>query len=301
MHKRFEYLTPQMFAERRGVSRPTVHNWMKRGILKGVIRTNGDSGFYLIPESNLDIEIEIRGPGRPLNNIPKSNIPKSLKEKFEAVVGMRRSSITYDELYQLFERNASYEEIASITGVSRQAIAQTYKKYFSHIFGPKMESRKRVTRKKIKERFESSLDKVEKLSILKRIVENVGLEIKPIPAVNSQGYGWCKVSKVEINGKLCAVYHAKETTEPSPRAYRVYYRPNISKGTVEKTDFVLVMTGRDVERVFVIPSKILLDSYGGSSRSMKTFYFPTEKYPPYNNMFPDIDWWQFEDAWNQLK
>lgn len=293
-------LTVREFCEEINVARYTVYKWLKEGRLEGVVRDH--MGVYLIPESNL--KIAKPGIGRPRKKRalqrggPPS--PKEARDRFNSMSFNRTRQVlfSYDELDGLFNEDLTYQQIADMAGVSRQRIEQIYSAYFAPFRGTGKDRRKNFFRKEWKERAKAHIEETEKLSLLKREAEKVGFEVRSVQTPNNPSYFYSNL--IIVNDKLCGVYYSIIHTKTGEGCCRTYYRFNISWAMIEQVEFIIVLTGEDAERTFIIPSKVMLN-LRRTTRRYKTWYVPSDKLKTYNNQYPDIDWWSYESAWNLLE
>jgi transcriptional regulator with XRE-family HTH domain len=292
-------LTVKEFALEKGITRETVYNWILKGRLKDVINPGGMG--YLIPESNLSVEKCFAG--RPKGSIYKTPIA-TIDDARERYNSNRYSNynrtipLSFDELYELFRGETTQEQVAQLTGVSRQRVQQVYKMYFAPFLSSGEARRRRLFRERWAEKAKAHVDTVEGLSIIKRIAEEKGFKVESIQADYNPSY--CYSNRLLINGKLCRIYLSLVPGRVGPKNLRKYFKVNITKAAIKDTEFVIVITGNEVRRVFIFPTK-LLQSQFYEKHINKIFYLPEKQLPPYQNQHPNIDWWTWEDAWSQLE
>lgn len=295
-------LTVTQFAKEVDVSRATVINWILSGRMEGLTRYG--SGPYLIPDTEHNLSLRKLSPGRRKRGEKKEPIPFSsveeAREKFNFLRRWsyeRKMTLTYDELLELFDGDATFQEIAEIVGVKRQRVHQIYDEYFKPFMASGRDRRKVLFRQRWRERAENHPDTVERLSLVKKVAEDVGFKVEAVqsPSKETRYY----MDRVLINGKLCRIFFSKVAYQIVD-GYRAYHRLNVSRSAITTSDFIVIMTGENARRTFVFPSDVLLSHYKEDQKH-KMFYLPTDPQEPYNNQFPKIDWWRWEEAWSLLE
>jgi hypothetical protein len=53
------------------------------------------------------------------------------------------------------------------------------------------------------------------------------------------------------------------------------------------------------DRIFIIPTRDVLDAYGSHERGFLSLFIPTESRPSYQNSQPRLAWGKYEGAWPQ--
>jgi len=299
MKNKYRLLTVAQFAKEKDVSKATVLYWIKKNRLKDLIRYG--KGPWLIPDSNLSVEV--RGPGRPPLDPPAS--PAEAKQRYDYSVtnaGYRRKlQFSYDELQDLFDKGMVFQEIADMSGVTRQRIEQIYSTYFAPFGKSGRERRRDQTKIDQAEKADVYLEGIEKLALLRKILQKIGgYEVEPI---QTKGMPWtCHVSTALVNGKRCGVYHSKISVLMTKTGRRRYYRINMSRTSVNNVEFMIIMTGKKAETIFVVPSSVISDTFKNLAEDAryKCLYVPSEDLPVYNNNHPEINWWSYVEAWSQL-
>lgn len=281
------FLTVTEFSKRKNVSRVTIYKWIEDGKLEGAYKQKGEP--LMIPEECLSLEIRLTKPPRVL---------LSKEEKFER---MKRIPFTLAELEQMFEEGKSFREIGDLAGVSWQAIAQLYKKYFSSAMASGRERRKDLVKKKWDQKAISHLDEIDKLSILKEEALKNGYEVSSVQHAGQLG-GWF-TDRLLINGKLCRVFYSPTASliTSKPGRSKLYYRFTVARATPSKSDFIFFIAGEDPHQIFIFPSEVIAERFKSNKRPLKIFYIPIEYKEPHNNILPKIDWWAYLGAWNLLE
>jgi hypothetical protein len=277
---------------------------MKLGFLGDINKSPGEP--FLIPESCLLLPnpqkikeakpIYIKPDRR--RRFPIASLDEA-RGRYNRRNETRKIHLSFDELKDLFDQGATLREIGLMTGVSWQAISQIYKKYFAPFSVSNKERQHNFVRDRQIKKAEEHFLSIEKMAKMTEIVTNLGMDVEPI--VINRLLTRCNTYRVIVNDRLCGVYHLTSTHNP-PGLLRSYHRINLSRNSVSKLEFIIFFIGDDLNRVFVIPSKIILNRYNmESEKSWKTFYIPTEKLPPYKNQYPIIDYWKYENRWDLLK
>ena len=229
----------------------------------------------------------------------------AVKERYEARAG-RKIGLPFDLLFErLKSDDCRLSDIAKDAGVSRQAIHFIYNRYFRDLFGDRTgrERQKVSAEKKNTERNSNKYKRRQIFNIIREKflfakVSTIGDELKMEITLNVGLDGlWGFIC---LNSFRC-LFHTSNKVFWS-NAHAKYYSYSIQLHRLEQTEFV-IFHGQDKEyseRIFIVPTHILKNRFTeGDSR--KFFYLPVEKVVPYNNMFPKIDFWQYENAWYLLK
>ena len=103
-----------------------------------------------------------------------------------------------------------------------------------------------------------------------------------------------------VNGHLCSIHLWTTIERTSKCTRRFYISVPLSYYKLMEVEAVLFYTAVPnlPEHVFVVPSALLRARvFGSSSQDTKAVYLPVEKLPVYNNVYPRIDYWEYENAW----
>lgn len=292
MNNKPGFLTVRKFAEQRGITLHTVYKWIREGKLPEVVKHYGEVTY--IPESYLTLEIDRKPSGRPEGS--GRPIPKLLSKE-ERFNRTKRIPFSLSELEQLLNEGKTFREIGDMAGVSYQAISHLYKHHFEHLMPTGWERRKAIINEQWKQKGKTYLDGIEHLSIIAEEAKKVGYEVEPIEKESIRG--WHK-DKILINGKICRVYHPKVPGSTSEDSNRLYYRISLSRSPLLKCDFLIALVGEGPYDIFIFPSGDILDQFG-EGKHHKMLYIPSEYQDPYNNQYPKIDWWDYQQAWGRLQ
>lgn len=299
-------------AERLKVSPQMVRILIKRGLIEGAIKRKNRVGlsWYEMPARSvqkLAKQYQGRIPRKEYDTTGRRKLkpPSSeaeARQRFDANqksdVDNRKVFISYDELKEMYATNERYQVIGDALGVTRQRAHQIYQRYFEPWMLPSGE-RSRIRTEEIREeRCMEDILSVDKMAKLKDIAESLDFEFKPLRYNHKNWKG--NHGLALVGGRVCNIHISEVASLVSPVGYRKYYRFHLTRPRMEACDFVILMTGSDCDRVFIIPSKTILQQFDEETK-FKQFFVPTEKYPVYNNNPPRIDWWRFLEAWDQLE
>jgi transcriptional regulator with XRE-family HTH domain len=307
------WLTVREFAKERGISTGTVYRWMRMGMFDDVFKVPGEP--FVLPDTYLLVDRPRRErmatyhkKEKPPKRIPfhRRPPPSNFDEARERFNWHRsgnriKGSLSFDELKELLiDKEMSMLEVAKLAGVSRQAISLMWNKYFAPFltdgWGRQKEIYKRKRIKKVEEHFLS----IEKLSRLTEIITDLGMDVEPI--ISRKNGFRCHSSRVRINGKLCGIYHLdKPAWINNEHSQRSYYRTNLSRAYISTLDFLIIFVGDDLKSAFVIPPTVLLGKMSLNGHHLIAFYIPSENLPAYNNQSSRIDWFSYENNWDQLR
>jgi hypothetical protein len=247
----------------------------------------------LIPDSNLSIERPKRG--RPGGARGPISSPEEAKEQYDSLP-KSKVPFSYDELKDLFDKGLTQKAIAKLAGVSRERIRQIHKAYFAPFDISGRERYKAITKVRQKQKAIAQAEDVDKLWALMAVGQERGLKVEPI--VTHYNLSRCYPNLARVNSHLCGVHYAKELSHQS--AYRHYFHISITRNLIDGTDFTIIFTRGDAKPAFIIPSKII-SGLNWKGKPYKALYIPEKKLPAYNNQYPKINWWRYEEAWHQLE
>lgn len=199
----------------------------------------------------------------------------------------RHCLLTDEELLQAFAGPENQSEIAKRAGVSRERIRQIYNARFrDQLGGLSGVGRNRLNwEEKHFPGLEASWSPATR-RVAATAREN-DMEVFPVPVIpRTKGRGHSHL--LVINGRSCLVRTARSHYVPKVGGRR-YYHFGIRR---VKDDFTIFVTR---VRIFVVPNTMLRDRYSHH------LYLPVDKLPPYNNIQPGVDWWQYENAWELLR
>lgn len=209
--------------------------------------------------------------------------------------------IDFDELYELFRNDCNtFSGIAQKFGCTPENIRQLYRKYFAHLSRDKT-GRKRQRTAILKRSRMQSKDFSKAPEILKDLAETAlakGLNVERIRWQSS--YGGFSTTILLINRKRCDIHHLSRARKGSLGAKRSYGCFSLSYGKLKEVDFVIIVQKvfPYPRRVFILP-KALLKKFMDKPR--KCIYVPLQKLPIYRNIQPNIDFWDYLEAWHLLK
>lgn len=233
------------------------------------------------------------------------------RRSFEKGVGgnrRRKITLSFDEFLDHFANDCmSFKDVAQIAckgGVSRERIRQLYERYFRQLFPAKRTGqerqqicglkRRRVAEKVAKHDFSgnSSLAKVA------RYAKEAGCTVE---RVVSRKRGQVAVSHrlLSVNGMPYQVYCTRNVSRPSVRCIARYSHVGVLKQSLHRVAGIIVLQ-EDVgstDRIFIIPTRDVLDAYGSHERRSLSLFIPTESRPVYQNSQPRLAWGKYEDAW----
>ena len=101
-----------------------------------------------------------------------------------------------------------------------------------------------------------------------------------------------------VNGHPCT-FQCSSNRFTNRRAKRSYTKTMVSYSTLRLGSAAIICTlvSDTLPHVFVIPSSVLLATYFAVPKRTAMLWLPVERLPPYKNMHPKIDYWQYENAW----
>lgn len=269
-------MTLREFASRMNVNPVTVRNWLRKDLIPGAVyHPPGDRGgaYWEIPYEALAMKK------------PKRGSEAGSYKKF---------NISIEEFRNLVMQGKTQEEIGQISGVTRERVRQLYNKYLRAEFGVGWIRRVSLNDELRERKRDEDAKKKPKLALLKSILDVVGLKFE---VVAGQYHWLAHPSKVLINGYRCKLYWCKTALPTHEKSNHIYYRANGAGDSVEWADFLIVMCGFHGEQTFVLPSKLVRETYPSYRTIM---HIPAERYEVYNNQYPKLPWWNYYEAWSQL-
>jgi AraC-like DNA-binding protein len=221
-----------------------------------------------------------------------------------------KHTLTPDEFFELFNSGIPQIRIAELTGLSRERIRQIYDRQFRELFGGKS-GRERFSAYTLKRRLAQADQKAKER-------ERKVAELNPV--IDQARAAGCTVNFVlrkkgrkttrdieprllDINGRRCLIYPSiSRSAIQGEGGKRRYVSVRVSHGTVLGVEAVVLRTTvrKHPEHTFVIPSKALLRAYFNPPKDSAALYIAAEPLSPYNNHFPRVDYWNYEDAWHLL-
>ncbi|PCI30461.1 hypothetical protein COB52_01560 [Candidatus Kaiserbacteria bacterium] len=216
---------------------------------------------------------------------------------------------SFDELFEIFKNNSkSFQEIATILGISREAVRVMYNRYFK-VFsrGKSGNSLQRARTKSTQEAAKRKLHKdkafPERLQSIALRAEKNDLDVRCAPRMQ-RSIVLLHTRNLIINGHVCAgrcvkVQHFDASSTKGATAYaKVMFASNQLRKV--KFQIVHVEVPGFKSRFFVFPAKLLCDLlFTVQSRGVtRTLYFPLERDTV---KLPVINTQPYEDAWHYLK
>jgi hypothetical protein len=124
-----------------------------------------------------------------------------------------------------------------------------------------------------------------------RKATKMGLRVEPVRCLSvfTHPYEFLK-NRLTVNGHYCSIHVCRGVQYTAPGLRRGYYRVRVVDNQV---NFHLIITPIGV---FVVPHA-MVDLNG---KGYKDMYIPERRCDVYNN-YPAVDWWEFHEAWDQLK
>jgi len=218
--------------------------------------------------------------------------------------GNSKIALNFDELMKLYANDCNtFIQIAGPGEVSRERIRWLYQTIFADITPGRPDGttrRKVCTRKRDIKRVDDAFKCHSRFTLIAKKAMKIGYKIKPVFIKEKHGRdrtGFSKI-KLSINGCLVKIARIKRQRRIGKRIYFPLFLHIGS--TIKATEFVIGVVGEESRpKIYIIPIKILLELSRG--RSSFHIFIPTEKLPPYHNIRPRVDWWQYLDAWHLLK
>jgi len=222
-----------------------------------------------------------------------------------------RHSLTTEDFFQLFNSGIPHIRIAELTGLSRERIRQIFNRDFRDLFGGES-GRKRFStytqKKRAAQAYQNAKERERKIFYeLKPIIErarDAGCTVDFIfRKKNRNTKREIEPRLLAINGHRCLIYPSvSRATAPAQSCKRRYLWITASYHSLSHVRAVVIRTKarKHAVHIFVIPSKILLKAYFTPFKQRTTLHFCVEKLPPYQNQFPRVDYWKYENAWQLL-
>jgi hypothetical protein len=224
---------------------------------------------------------------------------KNARTRWEESTGQRRTkhSLSFDEFFQYFQADCvRYGAIGAQIGVSRERVRQIYNRYFRELFNGKngkqrwhacsVESRNVKIAHSIKELLDQPMPRA--------VIDQARAAgcIIDVIAYDDVSAGRVKKHRLSINGHRCEV-------RASIKTGKGYFRMRIRRSVLEAVEAVLLLCKEgEVERLFVVPSKVLL---GRSKSSSISFRVPGERYSNSKRSKTGLDFRSYENAWHLLE
>ena len=224
----------------------------------------------------------------------------------------RKITLNFDEFLDHFANDCmSFSDVAQIAcegGVSRERIRQLYEKYFRQLFPAKRTGQERqqiclLKRRRIAVKMaihdfsgNSSLAKVA------RYAKEAGCTVERVVS-RTGGQQVVAHRLLSIDGMRYQVYRTRNVRRPSVRCMAVYSHVCVLKQSLHRVTGIIVLQ-QDVgqaDRIFIIPTRDILDAYGSHERRSLSLFIPIEKRPIYKNSRPRLAWEKYEDAWPQAQ
>lgn len=220
----------------------------------------------------------------------------------------------FDELFDLFSNDCiSFFDIGLKFGLSRgEEVRQIYNKYFKKFLREKsgMARQKVCSRLSKLSKLSSAANKFNQLPVVKSLLEITGgkLEIKPVVSyhyrsgVKIKYLQYVKFSGrfITINGYKCLVKNVFAWQRMSDYALRLHLRINISRSSLMNTDFLIIVSEKDGEKLFfIIPVSMILGIF--PDKTKRLFICIPSTNIVYHNQPPRIDFWKYEKAWHLLE
>lgn len=215
--------------------------------------------------------------------------------------GHSKIALNFDELMKLCSNDCNaFAQIAESGEVSRERIRQLYQEIFADITPGRPDGRTRFKVCARKRGIQRAADDFKHYSKFTLIIEEAtkrGYEIKPVLTKYSRrpNRKYFSKTKLLINSYLVGVV---KTTSQCKAGKRTYFVLPVGSA-IKVTKFMIGIVGEKSEsKIYIIPTEILLELLG--DRNKFYIYIPVKKLPPYHNMRPRVDWWQYLDAWHLL-
>lgn len=236
------------------------------------------------------------------------------RRRFEKSVtkGDRRRKITlsFDEFLDHFANDCvSFKEVAQIAcegGVSRERIRQLYEKYFRQLFPAKRTGQERQQICSLKRHRVAAKLAIHdfsgnpSLAKIARYAKEAGCTVERVVSRNRQHVVITR-RLLLINGMCYQVYFARNIVRPSVRSIARYSHVVILKRSLQQVVGIIVLQEGVgyTDRIFIIPTRDVLDAYGSHERGSLSLFIPTESRPSYQNSQPRLAWGKYEGAWPQ--
>lgn len=212
--------------------------------------------------------------------------------------------IPYEEMLGYFKHRVSLQVIAKQFEVTRELIRQLYNLYFkellSSVSGKERYSSLRKSIKQEKtEAEEKSFFAKKPYSTLVEEATKHGLEVRAITScISSSNEVKFVKQRVTISGSFCAFRTSDSVF--LPRGSRSGYVRFMIGKTKKPYDFAVLHQAVKgyPEKIFIIPGQIITDML--EKCIIASIYIPIEKRPAYRNIFPQNDWWKYENAWHLI-
>ena len=219
---------------------------------------------------------------------------REARKRFSATAKQREKvTLTFDALLRLFADDMlSFRDIARVVGVSKVRVIQLYRGYFEGVFAEQISryERSRRARKSWKARLLTDFSGEEVLDEVARMAVNAGCTVEYIlrKGRNVQRYA----SMVRINDKKYRVHLLTH------KHIRHQSDTRLSRSELQKNEgaIIVLRIPENPDRIFIVPSKILLEAYGHQRGRTITVY-PPFKRASKRRRPSKLNWWEYENAW----
>jgi hypothetical protein len=221
-----------------------------------------------------------------------------------------RHNLTAQQFFELFNLGIPQIRIAELTGLSRERIRQIYNRDFRGLFGDES-GRERfaayVLNRRLAQAAERAKERERKVfADLHPVIERAraaGCTVNFILRKKDKPLHEIEPRLLAINGHPCLIYPSVSRAAIQGKgSKRRYVSVNVLYESLLAVQAVVIRTlvRRQPEYIFVIPANVVLKAYFAVLQKTARLYLPTVKTSPYNNQFPRIEHWKYEDAWHLL-
>lgn len=218
-----------------------------------------------------------------------------------------KHSLTARQFFELFSSGIPQTRIAELAGLSRERVRQIYNRDFRDLFQGES-GRKRFSAYLLNKRLVQAKERQRKVfTELHPIVERAhaaGCTVDFIYKRDCNANREIERRLLAINGRRCLIYPSVSRAALQGRGCkRRYLSITVSYDLLSHVQAVVIRTKarKHAEHIFLIPSKVLLKAYFAPFKPSTRLYISVEKLAPYQNQFPRVDYWKYEDAWDLLR
>ncbi len=237
------------------------------------------------------------------------------RQKFDKSMGGRRAkkiTLNFDEFLDHFANDCmSFTDVAQIAcegGVSRERIRQLYQKYFRRLFPAKRTGQERqqiCTLKRRRVAVEMAMHDFSgnsSLAKVARYAKEAGCTVERV-VWQKKGRQFVSRRLLSIYGMRYQVYCCRNVRRPQVPLIGRYSHVTVLKQSLHRVTGIIVLQ-EDVgpaNRIFIIPTRDVLDAYGSHERRSLSLLVPIERRPICQKSRTRLAWGKYENAWPQAQ
>ena len=239
--------------------------------------------------------MEVRG--KKLDDLNVARARRNFEKDLTGSDRRRKITLSFDEFLDYFANDCmSFKDVAQIAcegGASRERIRRLYEKYFRQLFPSNRTGQERQQICVLKQHRVAVRMAVHDFSgnpSLAKIARHAKEAGCTVERVVSRKWRQLVVSHrlLLINEMCYQVYCTRNVSRPSVRCLARYSHVGILKQSLQQVVGIIVLQEGvgSADRIFIIPTRDVLDAYGSHERRSLSLFIPTEKRPVYQNSQP---------------